>query len=206
MQVYEESMADSANPTGSAVQNDGSQSLVTYRGDENVLSAVDGTKWGENSTGPTRLVWVTTEGTPDEVVTELRNADMTGMPNSVDVISIGDVARAATATSGTPSTTVVPFEPCDLTVHGLRRGSDVDEIARSVMECLEHVARGDQEIIFDNLNQLVSDTSLEDVYQLLHLLTGKASIEGWTVSVGVNLDNVDERVVQTLEPLFDDVY
>jgi hypothetical protein len=139
------------------------------------------------------------------VVNQLRTADMSGMPGSVDVISIGDCSRAATATKGTPSTVVVPFDPCELTVHGLRRDSDLDEIARSIMECVDHLARSDQEIVLDDLGQLVDDTSLDDVYQFLHILIGKAVIEGWTVTVGVENDTVDEQTLQTVAPLFDDV-
>jgi hypothetical protein len=198
-------MADSTDRTGSPVHNDGIHSLVTYEADENIFAAIDETPGSEEALDRTDLIWVTTDGTPDDVVNQLRTADMSGMPGSVDVISIGDCSRAATATKGTPSTVVVPFDPCELTVHGLRRDSDLDEIARSIMECVDHLARSDQEIVLDDLGQLVDDTSLDDVYQFLHILIGKAVIEGWTVTVGVENDTVDEQTLQTVAPLFDDV-
>lgn len=198
-------MADSTDRAGSPVHNDGIHSLVSYEADESILSAIEESPGSEDSIDRTDLIWVTTDGTPDDVVAQLRDADMSGMPGSVDVISIGDCSRAATATRGTPSTIVVPFDPCDLTVHGLRRDSDLDDIARSIMECVDHLARSDQEIVLDNLGELIEDTSLDDVYQFLHILIGKAVIEGWTVRVGVEKDSVDEQTVQTLAPLFDDV-
>lgn len=198
-------MSDSTDRAGSPVHSDGIHSLVTYEADESILSAIDETPGAEESIENTDLIWVTTDGTPDEVVTQLRNANISGMPGNVDVISIGDCSRAATATKGTPSTIVVPFDPCDLTVHGLRRDSDLDDIARSIMKCVDHLAHSDQEIVLDNLGELVADTSLDDVYQFLHILIGKAVIEGWTVRVGLEKDSVTEQTVQTLAPLFDDV-
>lgn len=198
-------MADSTDRAGSSVHSDGIHSLVTYEADESILSAVEETPGEGQSIDRTDLIWVTTDGTPDEVVSQLRKADMAGMPGSVDVISIGDCSRAATATRRTPSTIVVPFDPCDLTVHGLRRDSDLDDIARSIMECVDHLAHSDQQIVLDNLGELIDDTSLDDVYQFLHILIGKSVIEGWTVRVGVERDTVDKQTLQTLAPLFDDV-
>lgn len=198
-------MADSTERAGSPVQNDGIHSLVSYGTDESILSAVEETPGSEETIDRTDLIWVTTDGSPDDVVSQLRNADMSGMPESVDVISIGDCSRAATATKRTPSTIVVPFEPCELNVHGLRKDSDLDEITRSIMKCVDHLARSDQEIVLDNLGELVEDSSLDDVYQFLHILIGKATIEGWTVNVGVEKETVDEQTVQTLAPLFDDI-
>lgn len=196
---------DRATPTG---ESEGLRTLVTYETDDTVLSAVDETTWGEPGTDRTGLVWVTTEGTPDGVVAQLQEADLTGMPRSVDVISIGDTGRSAASSETAQSTTSVPFQPSDLTVHALPGGTDLDDLARSIMECTERLSRTDSEvvIVFDDLGRVVTDTSLDDVYQFLHILTGKAGIEGWTVRVGIDVDTVEQREVRTLEPLFDDVH
>lgn len=201
-------MTDSTDRATSTGEKGGLRSLVTYGADDTVLSGVDETAWGGVGTDPTGLVWVTTDGTPDEVVAQLREADLAGMPHSVDVISMGDQGRSAASTEPVPSRTSVPFQPSDLTVHALPGGSNLDDLARSIMQCIERLSRTDTEvvIVFDDLGRVVADTSLDDVHQFLHILTGKAGIEGWTVRVGIDVDSVEERAVRTLEPLFDDVH
>jgi hypothetical protein len=199
-------MTDSINQPATTAAAESSHALVTYEGDGDSLSALDGAIGDGGGLAGTRLVWVTPERTPDEMVRHLESGDVSGMPRSVDLLSIGDRVRAATATADTPSTTVVPFEGAELTVHGLRRGSDVDEIARSVLDCVEHVARGDQEIFVDNVARLVTQTSLEEVFRLLHLLIAKATVEGWSVTAGLDAARVSEETARTLEPLFDEVY
>lgn len=186
----------------------GLRSLVPYGADESVLSAVDGTTLGDQATDQTGLIWVTSESTPDEVVRELRDANLAGMPRSLDVISMGDCGRSAARSETAQSTTSVPFQPSDLTVHGLPEGTDLDELARSLMECTERLARTDTDvvIIFDDLSRILADRSLENVYQFLHILTGKAGIEGWTVQVGIALGSIEDRAVRTVEPLFDDAH
>lgn len=198
-------MAGSTNDTAPPTQTDRTHSLVPYEGSQNVLSAMDAAIGDGDGMAGTNLVWVSPERTPDEIVRSLQDADVSGMPRAIDLVLIGDRVRAATATADTPSTSVVPFEPADLTVHGLRRDSEVDVIARSVLDCVDHIARGEQQIVLDDIGRLVTETSLEGVYRLLHLLTAKADLEGWTVTVGMDIERVEERTARTLEPLFDQV-
>jgi hypothetical protein len=201
-------MTDSTDHASSPGERGGLRSLVTYGADDTVFSAVDGTPWGERVPDRTGLVWVTTEGTPDEVVAQLRGADLAGMPRSVDVISMGDPGRSAATTEAGPSTTSVPFQPSDLTVHALPDGSELSELAKSIMQSIERLSRSDSDvvIVFDDLGRVVTDTSLDDVYQFLHILTGKAGLEGWTMRVGIDVDRVEEEAVRAMEPLFDDVH
>lgn len=200
-------MTSDSDPTTPGEDFLGSRSLITYGAEGSVLEGLDQSAWEAGSVGPTGMVWVAGSGGPDEAVAELRDADLTGMPDSLTVISLDDSERSAATSQAGLSGTSVPFEPSDLTVHALAPETGLEDLGVAIMESVQdHEALGYEiVIVIDELGTILGDTSLERVYQFLHILTGKSDVEGWTLRVGLDPSEVDDRTLPTLTPLFDSV-
>lgn len=200
-------MTSDSDPTTPADDSLGSRSLVTYGADETVLDGLDRSAWDVGSVDPTGMVWVGGSGGPDEAVSQLQEADLTGMPDNLTVISLDDCGRSTTAQQPGTAGTTVPFEPSELTVHALAPEADLEDLGVTIMESVQDLDALGYEvvIIFDDLGPILADTSLERVYQFLHILTGKSDAQGWTVRIGLDPSDVDDRTLPTLTPLFDSV-
>lgn len=200
-------MTSDSDPTTPPDDSLGSRSLVTHGTDETVLDGVDRSAWTVGSVDPTGMVWVTGSGGPDEAVSQLQDADLSGMPDSLTVISLDDCGRSASTQEAGSAGTTVPFEPSDLTVHALAPEADLEDLGVAIMESVQDLETLGYEIVIvlDDLGTILSDTSLERVYQFLHILTGKSDAQGWTVRIGVDPSDVDDRTLPTLRPLFDSV-
>jgi hypothetical protein len=200
-------MTSDSDPTTPADDSLGSRSIVTYGTDETVLDGLDRSAWEAGGVGPTGMVWVSGSGGPDDAISQLRDAELTGMPDSLTVISLDDCGRSATTQESGSAGTTVPFEPSELTVHALAPEADLEDLGVAIMESVQDLETLGYEIVIvlDDLGTVLSDTSLERVYQFLHILTGKSDANGWTVRIGLDPSDVDDRTLTTLTPLFDSV-
>lgn len=200
-------MTSDSDPTTPPDDSLGSRSLVTYGPNETVLDGLDRSAWEVGGVGPTGMVWVGGSGGPDDAVSQLRDADLTGMPDSLTVISLDDCERSTAAQGSGSSGTTVPFEPSELTVHALAPAADLEDLGAALMESVQDLEALGYEIVIvlDDLGSILEETSLERVYQFLHILTGKSDAQGWTVRIGLDPSEVDDRTLPTLTPLFDSV-
>lgn len=171
-------------------------------------SILDGWPGADDDVDPERaVVWATSDGGPNAAVAELQRSDR-AMPARVDVVALDDAVRCATAAGPDDgvSTTSVPFQPSDVTVHVLPQRAGLGELGELLVDCFERIGGADHPVtvVVEDLTPLVHAHGLRDVFTFLHLLTTKVDAMGARALVGAT-DDLDGSAFSTLCPLFDEV-
>lgn len=197
-------------PTGSdstTPGDDGSlRSLLISSDRAAELDRLVARSWGSPTPTSTGLVWVTANGGPDTVLDRIESAPGQGMPDSVEVISLNDCDRS-TAAQGGPSSTTVPFEPSALTVHTLPSAPGLGGLAATILESVGSLEEAGHQvvIVFDDLGAVLETAGPKEAHRFLHILTGKAGREGWTLRAAMDEATVEPGIQASVRPLFDEI-
>lgn len=195
-----------AEHTGSAPNAQGSSHLVTVPSGQSIVDATCANAWRADDGTRTGVVWVTADGGPDDAISQLRRTANGTMPATVDVITVGDAVRSATAADTGLQSTTVPFGPSDLTVHALPDGTDLAVIGEAIIDRVRAVERAGREVVvcFDALAPVLAAHDLRTVFQFLHVLTANIRSCDGTIHVAVDPADLDRHALATLAPIFDD--
>ncbi|MFB6137424.1 MAG: hypothetical protein ABEJ42_03655 [Halobacteriaceae archaeon] len=150
------------------------------------------------------VVWVTTDGA-DDVIDQVRGAGV--MPASVDVVSLGESVRSATAGANDPCSTSVPFRPTDLTVHAVGDSARLDDVGTTIVDCLEAIdaAGRDAVLVVEDLDALLDASGPEATFRFLHVLVGRVGASDGSAVVGYDPDATAVDVASTFAVLFDEL-
>lgn len=155
----------------------------------------------------TAVIWVTSDRDPDSVLASLRDAATADLPPSVDIIAVDDCLRSTATDDGTTST-AIPHQRTELTVHTLPAAGDIDTLGQALVDTVTGLDHSGlvPSLVIDGLAGLLAEPDPERLFQFLHLVTGTARAHGWTVHVSLDPETVGSEVVDLVAPLFDDVH
>lgn len=140
------------------------------------------------------VILVTFDQPPDQRAESIR--EITGHPDDMRIVAVGDSARSAAARGGATVGPMVTVEhPDDLTELGIRLGQTLDEV--------EHV--DDLVVCFHSLTALLDHTPVERAFRFLHVLTSRLNNAGATSFFHLAPGAHDPSDVATVQPLFDGI-
>ncbi|MFB6108713.1 MAG: hypothetical protein ABEJ82_07715 [Haloplanus sp.] len=149
----------------------------------------------------TNLLVVSYTETVAEVIRQWQGVE--SQPPSFGLISFAEFDRSAAA-DASPSKRSLPGQ--NLTVTTMSDVSDLQGLGTAVTLYLDDWAENDRETVVcvDSLGPMLDGNGTQPTFQFLHVLTGCVRRAGASLYVHLGEER-DDRTVDTLRPLFDDV-
>lgn len=174
--------------------------LITTPSPDNLPQPTTGPTAAASATG---FVWVTEDGDPDTVLSKFLNGPRTGLPASIDLISLTNCMRTTQADT---EPTTYPMNGTDIRVHQLAEENSLTNLGMTIIECVTRLEESGVTpiIVFDEFDAILTTHTPRQVFKFLHVLTGKCRGSNWQLQVRLRADD-DTEQIDTLHPLFDTI-
>ncbi|MFC7172986.1 hypothetical protein ACFQL0_05735 [Haloplanus litoreus] len=154
----------------------------------------------------TEILVVSAERSVMDVVDDWRASRGT-LPATFGLITFGEFGRSAAreTTADGPSRQSLPGR--DVTVTAMSDPGNLRRLGTAATLYLDDWADSDRETVVyvDALDPFIEANGVESTFQFLHLLVQTVTQLGATLAVRADPSRIDERTINTLQPLFDAV-
>lgn len=180
----------------SSARTDGgaeTRSLIKCDSESTILEEVEAPPWSVTDAAGTEVIWVTADRSAAEISAAVGANGPGQMPASLEIISIGD--------------STIPVRGGNVTVRTVPPGENLGRVAERILDRAKASQSGghDVVVIIDDLTSVSEQYRPRSVFRFLHLLTARGRSDGWTLQVGLETTVLDDRVVEGLGALFDEV-
>lgn len=179
-----------------SVRTDGgaeTRSLIRYDPESTLLEAVESPPWSVETAAGTDVIWVTAHRSAAEISAAIGAHSSGEMPASVEILSMAD--------------STIPVRGGNVTVRTIPPRGNLGRVTEAILNRIEtsESTGHDVVVIIDDLTSVSERYAPRSIFRFLHLLTARGRAEGWTLQVGLDSTVLDDRVVEGLGVLFDEV-
>lgn len=169
------------------------RSLVRYDSESTILEEVKSPPWSVANAAGTEVIWVTADRSAAEICAAVGANSPGQMPATVEIISLAD--------------STIPVRGGNVTVRTIPPAENLGRVTETILERVKtsESAGHDVVVIIDDLTSVSEQYAPRSIFRFLHLLTARGRAEGWTLQVGLDSTALEDRVVEGLGVLFDEV-
>lgn len=148
------------------------------------------------------LIGVTFTDSPDRWVADLRGR-LPRLPASIDLVCVGERARAATAAETVPA----PGAGEALAVHAVESPGNLTDLGVTLTRCLDDAADGPTHttVCFDSVSVLLQHVDVRPAFRFLHTLLPKVAHVEATAHYHLTPALHDAQTANTIKTLFSTV-